>query len=86
MADSLKALAERLYPASLDWQHLLTAVDRAMSYLIALLIGLFVGALYALLGVRSPAPPTVALVGLLGMLIGENLLPWGRTALTQWFQ
>lgn len=57
-----------------------------MSYLIALLIGLFVGALYALLGVRSPAPSTVALVGLLGMLIGENLLPWGRTALTQWFQ
>ena len=57
-----------------------------MPYLIALLIGLFVGALYALTGVRSPAPPTVALVGLLGMLIGENLLPWGRTALTQWFQ
>ena len=41
-------------------------------YLIALAVGLLVGGLYSLLGVRSPAPPAVALIGLLGMLIGEQ--------------
>ncbi|MCU9955246.1 XapX domain-containing protein [Burkholderia sp. BKH01] len=30
--------------------------------------------LYALLHVRSPAPPLVALVGLLGMVIGERAI------------
>jgi XapX domain-containing protein len=39
---------------------------------IALAVGLLVGGIYALLGVRSPAPPVVALVGLLGMLLGEQ--------------
>lgn len=39
---------------------------------IALAVGLLVGGIYALLGVRSPAPPIVALVGLLGILIGEQ--------------
>ena len=28
-----------------------------------------------LLGVRSPAPPTIALVGLLGILLGEQVVP-----------
>ncbi|HSC83970.1 MAG TPA: DUF1427 family protein [Pseudomonas sp.] len=55
-----------------------------MNYLISLLIGLAVGALYALLDFRSPAPPAVALVGLLGMQIGEKLLPLGRGLLGQW--
>jgi len=41
-------------------------------YLISLAVGLVVGLLYSLLGVRSPAPPAVALIGLLGMLIGEQ--------------
>lgn len=41
-------------------------------YLISLAIGLLVGGLYSLLGVRSPAPPAIALIGLLGMLIGEQ--------------
>lgn len=41
--------------------------------LLSLLAGIFIGLLYALLKVRSPAPPAVALVGLLGMLIGEHL-------------
>jgi XapX domain-containing protein len=41
-------------------------------YLISLAVGLAVGMLYSLLGVRSPAPPAVALIGLLGMLIGEQ--------------
>ncbi|TCP30079.1 XapX domain-containing protein [Sphingomonas sp. BK235] len=41
-------------------------------YLISLAVGLGVGLLYSLIGVRSPAPPAVALIGLLGMLIGEQ--------------
>lgn len=44
-------------------------------YLVALATGLLVGLIYALLQVRSPAPPVVALVGLLGMLIGEQSVP-----------
>jgi XapX domain-containing protein len=47
-------------------------------YAISLVIGLCVGGLYGLLGVRSPAPPVVALVGLLGILLGEQLVPWIR--------
>jgi XapX domain-containing protein len=42
------------------------------TYLVSLGIGLLVGVLYGFLGVRSPAPPLVALVGLLGILIGEQ--------------
>lgn len=44
-------------------------------YLIALAVGLLVGVIYGLVNVRSPAPPIVALVGLLGILIGEQLVP-----------
>jgi len=43
-----------------------------MSYLLSLLIGTAVGVAYALLGIRSPAPPLVALLGLLGMVLGET--------------
>jgi XapX domain-containing protein len=42
--------------------------------LISFAIGLLVGAVYALLRVRSPAPPLVALAGLLGMVWGEQLI------------
>ena len=45
------------------------------SYLAALAVGLLVGVIYGLLRVRSPAPPLVALVGLLGILIGEQVPP-----------
>jgi XapX domain-containing protein len=41
---------------------------------ISFLTGLMVGVIYALLRVRSPAPPLVALAGLLGMVWGEQLL------------
>jgi XapX domain-containing protein len=44
-------------------------------YLISLAAGLLVGVIYALLQVRSPAPPAIALIGLLGMLIGEQVVP-----------
>jgi len=37
-------------------------------YLLSLGAGVLVGVVYSLLDVRSPAPPVVALVGLLGML------------------
>lgn len=45
------------------------------SYLIALALGLLVGVIYALFQVRSPAPPVIALVGLLGILAGEQIPP-----------
>ena len=50
-------------------------------YLVALGIGLLVGALYSLLGTRSPAPPAIALLGLLGMLLGEQAVLLARQAL-----
>jgi XapX domain-containing protein len=44
-------------------------------YLVSLGAGILVGVIYALLQVRSPAPPAVALIGLLGMLVGEQVVP-----------
>ena len=44
-------------------------------YLISLIAGLAVGLIYGLSNVKSPAPPIVALVGLLGMLGGEYIAP-----------
>ncbi len=43
-------------------------------YLLTLAVGLLVGAIYALLDVRSPAPPFVAIVGLGGIFWGEELV------------
>jgi XapX domain-containing protein len=44
-------------------------------YLVSLGAGILVGVIYALLQVRSPAPPAIALLGLLGILIGEQAVP-----------
>jgi len=44
------------------------------SYLLSLGAGLLVGVIYSLLNVRSPAPPLVAFVGLLGILAGEQIV------------
>ncbi|MBI1685602.1 DUF1427 family protein [Caulobacter hibisci] len=44
-------------------------------YLLSIGAGLLVGVLYSLMGVRSPAPPAIALLGLLGMLLGEQAVP-----------
>ena len=52
-------------------------------YLVSLAVGVLVGVLYGLLHVRSPAPPVVALVGLLGILIGEQIPPLFHHALTK---
>ena len=45
------------------------------TYLVSLGLGLLVGVIYALFKVRSPAPPVIALVGLFGILLGEQLPP-----------
>lgn len=50
-------------------------------YVLSLGAGLLVGIVYSLLNVRSPAPPLVALVGLLGILIGEQVIPVGKQLL-----
>jgi XapX domain-containing protein len=44
-------------------------------YLLSLGAGILVGAIYSILHVRSPAPPLIALVGLLGILFGEQVIP-----------
>jgi XapX domain-containing protein len=40
--------------------------------LISFVVGLLVGVAYGVIRVKSPAPPIVALVGLLGMVLGEQ--------------
>ena len=49
------------------------------AHLISLGAGLLVGIIYSLINVRSPAPPVVALVGLLGILVGEQIPPMVRS-------
>lgn len=44
-------------------------------YVISLAAGVLVGVIYGLLNVRSPAPPVIALIGLAGILLGEQLVP-----------
>src|SRR6266446_2912097 len=46
---------------------------------LSFVVGLGVGALYGLIRVKSPAPPVVALLGLLGMVLGEQLGIWIQT-------
>jgi XapX domain-containing protein len=41
-------------------------------------VGLLVGVIYGLLNVRSPAPPIIALVGLFGILVGEQAVPLAK--------
>jgi XapX domain-containing protein len=46
---------------------------------LSFIVGLGVGVLYGLVRVKSPAPPIVALLGLLGMVLGEQLGIWVHT-------
>jgi XapX domain-containing protein len=39
-------------------------------------VGLGVGVIYGLIRVKSPAPPIIALLGLLGMVFGEQIGIW----------
>ena len=48
-------------------------------YIISLGAGLLVGVIYGVLKVRSPAPPLIALLGLLGILLGEQVPPLVRS-------
>ena len=41
--------------------------------LMSFLVGLGVGVIYGLLRVKSPAPPIIALIGLLGIVLGEQI-------------
>jgi XapX domain-containing protein len=52
-------------------------------YLLSLCAGLLVGVIYALINVRSPAPPVVALVGLFGILLGEQMVPMAKRLLAK---
>ena len=52
-------------------------------YLLSLAAGLLVGVIYSLINVRSPAPPVVALIGLLGILVGEQVVPFAKTILAK---
>jgi XapX domain-containing protein len=49
-----------------------------LGYLVSLLMGLVVGAAYGLVQVRSPAPPMIALVGLFGMVLGEQAIDMAK--------
>jgi XapX domain-containing protein len=51
--------------------------------LISLAAGLLVGLAYGAFGIRSPAPPMVALIGLLGMLVGEQMAPMAARLLAR---
>ena len=51
-------------------------------YLASLAAGLLVGVIYSLINVRSPAPPVIALIGLLGILVGEQIPPLVKSALS----
>lgn len=42
-------------------------------YVLSCAVGLLVGVIYGVLDVKSPAPPVVALIGLLRMLGGEQI-------------
>jgi XapX domain-containing protein len=47
-------------------------------YVVSLLMGLIVGVVYGLVQVRSPAPPLIALAGLLGMVLGEQAVDMAK--------
>jgi XapX domain-containing protein len=52
---------------------------RMKGMLISFAVGAFVGLLYGIIKVKSPAPPIIALLGLLGMVIGEQIGGWVHT-------
>jgi XapX domain-containing protein len=66
--------------SSLHCQEDLQGQDPMKSLFISFAAGLFFGFLYGLIRVKSPAPPIVALLGLLGMVIGEQ---FGNSVITK---
>jgi XapX domain-containing protein len=57
-----------------------------LGYLVSLVMGLAVGVAYGLVQVRSPAPPLIALIGLLGMVLGEQAIEMARCHVSSWPQ
>jgi len=51
-------------------------MSQLQPYILSLVVGFGVGAIYAGLAVKSPAPPIIALLGLLGMVAGEAGVQW----------
>ena len=51
------------------------------SWFVSLATGLLAGIIYGAMNVHSPAPPVIALLGLFGMLVGEQLIPLARSLL-----
>ncbi|SAL08958.1 hypothetical protein AWB64_00039 [Caballeronia sordidicola] len=50
-------------------------------YVLSLISGILIGLMYSWINVPSPAPPVIALLGLLGILAGEQVIPVGRKML-----
>jgi XapX domain-containing protein len=50
-------------------------------YLVSLFMGLVVGAAYGVVHIRAPAPPMIALVGLLGMVLGQQAVEMAKLRL-----
>jgi XapX domain-containing protein len=50
---------------------------------ISFVLGLLVGVVYGVIRVKSPPPPVVALLGLFGMVIGEQAGQWFLTKKAQ---
>lgn len=53
------------------------------AFVVSLAMGGIVGIVYGLSGVRSPAPPIIALVGLLGMVLGEQAVTFAKVHFSQ---
>jgi XapX domain-containing protein len=49
-----------------------------MAFVVSGAVGLLVGLIYGVLNVKSPAPPVIALIGLLAILVGEQIPPFLR--------
>ncbi|MGK5507708.1 XapX domain-containing protein [Brevibacillus formosus] len=46
------------------------------SILLALVTGIVIGVVFQSLRIPSPAPPMLGLIGLIGMFLGQRLIPW----------
>jgi len=58
--------------------HVAGGIEMKVLFL-SFIVGLGVGVLHGLIRVKSPAPPIVALLGLLGMVLGEQFGTWIQT-------
>ena len=57
-----------------------------IGYLVSLVMGLAVGVAYGLVHVKSPAPPLIALIGLLGMVLGEQAIDLAKRHVSPFLQ